>query len=259
MKPLICFVGSDRRTIWAREYLESRGYRIGEQKEPGVSHVFLPVPALDASGRLVNGPPLTDLLSCLRPGMTVAGGKLGEFRKTLASTGATVYDFLEDEYLTAANAAVTAEGAIELALEHLTVTLEGTEVLVIGWGRIGKLLCHKLAGMGARVTASARSPKDLGMLRAFGYGSVPTGALTDLGRFRVIFNTVPTPVLTAEQLHKTRPDCFCVDLASAPGGMEIDGSRNIYMATGLPGKTAPETAGRLLGEAMERLLKQEGN
>ncbi|MCI6729299.1 MAG: hypothetical protein SOY32_04175 [Candidatus Faecousia sp.] len=257
MKPLICFVGSDRRTPWARAYLEARGYGLGELSSPELTHVFLPVPGVDAAGRIVGGPPLAELLPRLRPGLTVAGGKLDQCRPSLAATGAAIYDFMEDAYLTAANAAVTAEGALELALEHMTVTLEGTEVLVIGWGRIGKLLSHKLAAMGARVTVSARNPNDLAMLRAFGYDTLPTGALGNLSRFRVIFNTVPAPVLTARQLRQTSPDCLCMDLASAPGGLEIDGSRNVLIAAGLPGKTAPETAGRLLGEAMERLLMGE--
>ena len=43
----------------------------------------------------------------------------------------------------------TAEGAIQLAMEELPITLHGARVLVIGYGRLGRVLADRLAGLKA--------------------------------------------------------------------------------------------------------------
>ena len=70
-------------------------------------------------------------------------------------------DYFLREELTVANAAATAEAAIQVAMEHLDRTLLGMDCLVVGFGRIGKLLSSRLHGLGGRVTATARKPGDL--------------------------------------------------------------------------------------------------
>lgn len=247
------FLGGDNRTPWVRACLEEAGCRVAELSDAGVTHLVLPLPAFDADGDIRGGPAFSALQGALRPGVTVLGGQLDRRRTELEATGVTVLDYFQDEVLTAANAAVTAEGALLLAMEQLPVTLEGTPALVIGWGRIGQLLSHRLRALGACVTASARRERDLGMIRALGFRAEVTGQWRELSRYRVIFNTVPAPVLSAEDLKHTRPDCLLLELASAPGGIEALGGRSLIRAPGLPGKTAPETAGRLIGETVLRL------
>ena len=52
----------------------------------------------------------------------------------------------------------------------------GSRVLVIGYGRVGRLLAHRLKGLGARVTVSARSFRDLAWIEAYGYCAEHTGS-----------------------------------------------------------------------------------
>lgn len=73
-----------------------------------------------------------------------------------------------------------------------------------------------------------------------------------LDRFRVIFNTVPAPLLSASKTD-TLPECLLLDLASVPG---LSGSR-VVPARGLPGLLAPESAGELIGRTVIRLWKEE--
>ena len=119
------------------------------------------------------------------------------------------------------------------------VTLCGTPCLVLGFGRIGKLLAHRLRGLGAEVTASARRLDDLAWIDAFGYRGVRTDRLSGkLGRFRVVFNTVPHTVLTGELLRELPRECVLIELASQPGfdraAAEALGHKCIS-AQGLPG------------------------
>lgn len=50
------------------------------------------------------------------------------------------------------NALITAQGAIKLALVHSEVGISLNEVVLIGYGRIGKVLAKMLLGMNANLT-----------------------------------------------------------------------------------------------------------
>ena len=250
------FAGGDDRMRWARARLEKLGLRCAEEPGPDVTHLILPLPAFREPGTITNGPALDALLEALPEKLSILGGKLGAAGVALADRGYAVLDYFADECLTAENAAITAEGAIQLAMDALPATLWGGEVLVLGWGRIGQLLSRRLAGLGARVTAAARRPRDRAMIEALGLRSEKTGVYRrGLSQYRVIFNTVPAEVLTPTQTAQTWPDCLLVELSTG-GSMASSGRRHLT-AGGLPGKTAPETAGLCIGNAIFRLLQAD--
>lgn len=251
---IFCFLGGDSRMRWAETQLREAGASVAAFPCDQMTHLVLPLPAFEQNGQISQGPALEEVLPQLRSGITILGGKLGPQEQVLAGTGAAVIDYFQDEDLTAANAAVTAEGAIQLSMDRLPVTLDGTPVLVIGWGRIGQLLSCRLRALGAQVTVSARKPRDRALIAALGYFPEETGCYQrDLEQYRVIFNTVPAPVFSAAQAACTRRDCLLIELASSPGGISSDCPRPVLIAGGLPGKTAPETAGRLIGKTILRL------
>ena len=83
--------------------------------------------------------------------------------------GICLCDYFLREEMTVANAAATAEAALQVAMEQLDRTLLGMESLVLGFGRIGKLLSYRLHGLGSFVTATARKPEDLAWIDAYGW------------------------------------------------------------------------------------------
>jgi hypothetical protein len=172
-------------------------------------------------------------------------------------------DFLcRDDFLIK-NALTTAEGALELALREMPVTLSGSSVLVIGYGRIGKLLCHKLHALGAHVTGSARKDEDFAWLCASGHCYVHTSKLDGtLGGYDAVFNTVPHLILTPVRLRELKLSCAVIDLASAPGGTDFDAADrlglNCHWALSLPGKCAPESAARDMRLVLGRILADRG-
>lgn len=112
--------------------------------------------------------PLCGLFALLRPEQRLyAGGVKAADREAAAEFGLTLTDYLSREELAVRNGVPTAEGAIEAAMAATDVTLCGTPCLVIGFGRIGKLLAHRLRGLGAEVTVSARRLDDLAWIDAF--------------------------------------------------------------------------------------------
>ena len=70
-----------------------------------------------------------------------------------------------------ANAVPTAEGAVQIAMEELPITLHRARVLVLGFGRLGKLAAHRFAALGAKVSVAARKWADLAWAEAYGYGA----------------------------------------------------------------------------------------
>ena len=224
--------------------------------------VVLPVP-LAKDGKL-NGTtlPLGELWPRLDPTRPVyAGAVPAEARAQAEMLGLRLIDYFEDEALAVKNAVPTAEGALAAAMERLSVTLHGAPCLVVGFGRIGKLLARDLAALGAKVSVSARSAGDRAWLDAFGYESLHTDRLGGrLGDFRVVFNTVPHMVLCDALLGELRPDCVLIELASQSGiDAEAAAARGLdyIKAGGLPGKAAPETAALAIKETLYRIWEDE--
>lgn len=179
----------------------------------------------------------------------------------LQSQGIQVRSFLDAESYQMANAAVTAEGAVYLAMRELDRTISGGEFLVIGWGRIGRFLGTKLQALGARVTVTARREGQWAEIESLGMRPEETGHYHHgLGDYDAVFNTVPSQVLSGEQYQALKPGCLLMELASQPGGFapEIMETKTVLVARGLPGKTAPETAGENLAAGVWACLTGEG-
>lgn len=243
---LYFLAGSTPALSIAKSALLRRGCNVADHPGMAVTHLLLPVPSFEADGAIKGGGKLEPLLEQLPKTVTVFGGNLNQPELT----GYKTVDFLQDPLYLAENAAITAHCAIKLALARLPVTLDGCHVLVIGWGRIGKCLSALLKAMGAKVTVAARKEADRAMVRALGYDAEDPARLSfGLMRYRVIFNTVPAPVLDADKAGHCRQDCLKIDLASVLG---IAGDGVIW-ARGLPGKDAPETSGNLIARTAIRL------
>ena len=148
------------------------------------------------------------------------------------------------------NAIPTAEGAIQLALAESDRTLCGARCLVTGDGRIGRVLARLLAAFGADVTVAARKSADLAEIEGHGWRAVETERIGASGSYDLIFNTVPAQILDADALAHCASDAIVIELASAPYGVDFDAAKRLNIpvipAPGLPGKTAPRTAGAII-------------
>lgn len=222
----------------------SQKYRVSPTPEPDVTHLLLPVPSFEADGRIRGGGLLEHILADLPEHITVIGGNLNH----PLLKGYRCIDLLRDEEYVARNAAITADCAIRVAAAQLPVVWKNCPVLVVGWGRIGKCLAATLKAMDADVTVTSRKAEDRSILKAMGYGAADPIRLTGLERYRVIFNTAPTPVI-----ENPPKDVLKIDLASVPGILGSD----VIRAGGLPGKMVPESSGMLIAETVIRLFGEK--
>lgn len=153
----------------------------------------------------------------------------------------------------------TAEGAVQVAMEQLPFTLHSARVLILGFGRVGKLTAHRMSALGAKVTVSAESYADLAWAQAYGQEAHRLRELScELGGFDLIINTIPAVVLSRRRLQWVRPEAFILDLASAPGGVDrlaaADFGISVLQSPGLPGRTAPVTAARAIRDSICHIL-----
>jgi dipicolinate synthase subunit A len=132
-------------------------------------------------------------------------------------------------------------------------------VLVLGFGRIGKLSARYFSALGADVAAAARKRCDLAWIRACGYTAVDFGDETSLrsalGKADIILNTVPAQILAGERAGAVRTDAALIELSSVPCTAGETRFR-VTAAGGLPGKTAPLTAGHIIAGTIENILTE---
>ena len=172
-----------------------------------------------------------------------------------------IVDIMKREELAVLNTIATAEGAIEIAIANTNKILHGSNVLVVGFVRIGKVLARKLAGLATKVTCAARKEEDLAWIKAYGHKATNINLIgKNLSEFDVIINTVPQMILTAEKMEYVKPECLLIDLASNPGGIDKKAAKEkglqLVWALALPGKVAPTTTAEFIKDTIYNILKE---
>ena len=216
-------------------------------------HIFAP---LCSSEILVE-----DVLAAAVPTARIYGGMLDDY---ITARARNAVDYYESEELQIMNSVPTAEGAIAIAMEELPITLFDAKAVVIGFGRVAKLLAHRLCSLGVKVTVCARREDDRAYARAYGYDTVDFGVLGEaMGEADVIFNSVPHHVITPDMYRYIRHGTPLIDLASRPGGLDFERAKqyglNVIWALSLPGKVAPVTAGRIIADTLEKLIMRDND
>lgn len=223
-----------------------------EQAIPQGDAVILPMPYTKGGGVLFapfsgSAMPLDAVFRLAEGARVICGGMLPEEEERF-------FDYC-DEPMLLRNADVTAEGALVLAGQTLPLCLNGARAVVLGYGRIGKRLAAKAHALGCTVTVAARKESDHALIRMCGHEAVGFDTLPEvLEHADVVFNTVPAEIFSISLLARLPENVPLIDLA---GGIKLRGE-NILPAPGVPGKYAPETAGRILKESVERILRRCG-
>lgn len=232
-------------------------------------YIILPLPASN-DGININMPysskivPIASLLPVIKENGIVFGGRLTEdIKRIFREKNIEVIDYSEREEFAVLNAAATAEGAIQVAMEETASTISGQKILIVGMGRIAKVLVHTLSGFNCDITIAARKYSDLAWADVYGCKAVHIKELAgSLDKYSIIFNTAPAVILDEARLKLLDKSCLVIDLASKPGGVDFDtaaslGIRAVWLLS-LPGKVAPLTAGINIGRTIANILSERG-
>ncbi|MDE7094073.1 MAG: dipicolinate synthase subunit DpsA [Oscillospiraceae bacterium] len=256
---------------FTRQVIPFETVKLAESRADGLPMcdvLVLPMPVSD-DGVLVNAPfsrrniSVKSLLPLLKPNALVLGGKFGKSQEIFQESGFEMIDYLAREELATRNAVPTAEGAIQIMLEEMASTIYGSKIMILGFGRIGSRLALLLQAMGAKVTVVARNVVKRAEAELLGCESMAFSELENaVKNFDVICNTVPAQVITKPVLEKIQENALILDLASKPGGIDLESAqmlnRRVVWALSLPGKTAPITAGEIIAKTILHILDERG-
>ncbi|MCR5207523.1 MAG: hypothetical protein K6C14_03495 [Eubacterium sp.] len=226
---------SDKRIKWASDYLEGAGFLKAEKAE-------------NADFVLLGVNPDRSFLSYDIP--IIAGNV----------SGSNIFDYTKEEEFAVKNAYLTAEGALSLAISESGKSLINSSVLILGYGRIGKALHRYLNAFTARITVCARRSGAAALAEAAGAATVRFEDLKGNMNYDFIFNTVPHPVLGSGELYSVKGGALIIDLASFPGGVDVQLADYLKLrlitARSLPSRYSPASAGKVVGETAERIIKE---
>lgn len=157
------------------------------------------------------------------------------------------------------NSIPTAEGAIMMAIQNTDFTIHGSVSMVLGLGRTGLTLARTLSGLGSHVKVGVRKPEQYARAWEMGFQPFYTddlfGQVADID---LLFNTIPSLIITAHIITNLPHRALIIDLASRPGGTDFRFAEKrgikAMLAPGLPGIVAPKTAGKIIAKTLSQLL-----
>ncbi len=257
----VSFAGFDRRYISdnLKIFLEDRN------SGDVFDYIVFPIPPFKDGG-YINTPfsdgvlTLDEIKRHIGRSTVIFCGKADEnFRKFFPEN--KIYDYMDRDELNILNAVPTAEGAVYIALEEIPVTLSNSKVLITGFGRIGKILADILRGFGADITVMTRSINSKAWAKAMNFKVCSKSDIDS--SYNLIFNTAPFLIFDYDILKKLGNDTVLIDLASKPGGVDFKSAGELGIkaiwALGLPGKTAPVTAGEIVAETIENIISERSD
>lgn len=170
-------------------------------------------------------------------------------------------DLLQIEELTILNAIPTVEGVIRIAIEEREETIHESNVLICGFGRIGKILCDRFKALGANVYCAARKETDLAWIREKRYFPIRYNELCEYApKFNIVINTVPSLIIKDRELDCLNNDVLIIDVASAPGGIDKEYAEKekikVITALGIPGKEMPKTAAKYIKKIVDEEIRK---
>ena len=240
---------SDKRNEYMYSMLIKRSYIVTKLSQYNVfgaedRHIFLFAPATRLTQETAKVIPNNSTIFCANC-PTCIKEFLQEEQKT------TVIDYFDDEPLAVRNAILTAEGALGAVIAKTDKALGGLSVLVLGGGRVGKATAKILQSNGTNVSIATRRNDEYALASLFASQVYRFSEIDHiLHDFDVVVNTVPVRILGRERLALLKKNCFVLELASQPGGVDITEAEllgiNSQVYLGIPGKIAPKTAAELL-------------
>ncbi|WP_054941036.1 dipicolinate synthase subunit DpsA [Paenibacillus ihuae] len=216
--------------------------------------------ALFSTGRLQL---LDEHAAALPKGSTVYTGMAKSYLRSLcAKHSLKLVELLNRDDVAIYNSIPTAEGALVMAIQNTDFTIHGSVSMVLGMGRTGFTMARALQGLGSTVKVGVRKQDHYARAEEMGWKPFMTSELlqqvtdTDL-----IFNTIPSMIITAQVLSRIPKHCVIIDLASAPGGCDFRYAEKrgikAMLAPGLPGIVAPKSAGMIMGSALVQSISEE--
>ncbi len=263
------FVGGDERQIFAAEYIKPCGNKTAfaytyDELKKSISQadvLVLPLP-MTRDGKHINSDPknglitLEELIFLLDQGKVLMAGMVdSDISQRITRKGVTLYDYYKSEALAISNSIPTAEGAIYELIGNSKINLQSSKALVTGYGKASSAICRLLYSLGSEVVVAARSERDRAAAQAHNCKAIPLYSLEEIAsEFDFVVNTVPALVIDEKVISKLKKDCFVLEIASAPYGVDFKAAERhgirAKKAPSLPGRISPRSAGEAIAKTI---------
>ncbi|WP_026701108.1 dipicolinate synthase subunit DpsA [Salibacterium aidingense] len=159
------------------------------------------------------------------------------------------------------NSVPTAEGVLLMAIQETEHTIHQSRTLVLGFGRTGQTIAGTFSAVGAYAKVGTSDPAETARAEAMGHDVFDLSRLNQaVSLADICINTIPSLILSENILIQVPAHTLIIDIASSPGGTDFEYAEKrgirALQAPGLPGVTAPKTAGHILGKVILQLLKE---
>lgn len=248
---------TDSRQKYLAELLPGRkAQKQNPYLEGNTGRIILPTPVSKLDKYTDEKDKIKEYLINVKGCVIVFGGKFTEEWKEFLERAQIPYvDFLEEENVALENARITAEAVLGIIINSSKYSLRTSKVMVAGYGRCGREIATLLQKTGARVTVLARSSdarreavKDGCNGTEFSYGPEEAQGC------QVLINTVPAKVIDKCIIDQLPKDSMIIDIASAPGGCDIDAIRERQLsykfALGLPSLYMAKSGAEVFAEVI---------
>ena len=266
MNKKISIIGGDLRMIKLAQMLEQDGNEVityGMEKAEftnvkkvedikeviSISDIIISAIPFSKDGVTINAPysdktiNIEELAINKEEKMFIAGSINENVYGQLSKSYKSIIDIMKREELIILNTIATAEGAVKIAIESTEKILQGSNVLILGFGRVGKVVANKFSKMDCNVTCAARKTEDLAWIQANGYKKMNINEMNEsISNFDIIINTVPKVIVNQNILEMMKKGVLIIDLASNPGGIDRTAAQRLNIklnwALALPRKNS---------------------
>lgn len=243
--------------------------KIEELDFANVDAIILPVPGTTLDGHIESifsneKVVLTDEMLAKTPEHCAIYSGISNtyLNQIIKTSGRRLVQLFERDDVAIYNSIPTVEGTIMLAIQHTDFTIHGSNIVVLGLGRVGMSVARTFQALGAKVKVGARKSEHIARITEMG---LTPFLLKDIQQSvtdtDICINTIPYPVVTATVISKMPAHTLILDLASKPGGTDFRYAEKrgikAILAPGLPGIVAPKTAGQILANVLAQLLKDD--
>ncbi|MBR2744873.1 MAG: hypothetical protein IKE01_06245 [Clostridia bacterium] len=269
----ILFIGGDKRNLYLSKlyHKELRAYTYLLDNNDGdlkscidmSQYIVLPIPfSIDDlnvySPLSAENLKIEELIKNLKGKTIICGGLKQSYVEIFEKNNNRIIDVMKYEELALNNAIPTAEGIIKIIIENTEITIDNSNIAIIGFGRVGKKVASMLNALNANIYAYDIKKDEVANIAFCGYN-----VLKDIGRsvakMDVIINTVPQKIINEDCLKYINKETLIIDVSSKPGGVDLNYASkngfNVIHALGIPGKIAPKTSAMYIKNVIDNILK----
>ena len=271
MKSFAC-IGGDYRNLLLSQMLREKysvvDYGLGSENKEVLKEcmksncLIFPIPFSKDEKNIYS--PLSDedipIKKCIEnvENKIIFAGKIdNNTRAIFENNNNLVIDIAEDKDFIKKNAIPTAEGIVKCIIDKTEITIDNSNVLVIGFGNIGEKTAELLKNLNANVYCYDINKHKVANIESRGY-NVLNNLNNYISKMDVIVNTAPAMVIDKEKFQFITKETLIIDVASKPGGIDFvyakENGFDVIQYLGIPGKVAPRTSARYMMSIIEKYI-----